>query len=38
MSEDEPVIEEYVQKIPAEDMCWMHLEPLASCGCDLSLI
>lgn len=27
--------EEYVQKIPADQMCWMHLLPLGSCSCDV---
>lgn len=26
---------DYVQKIPADQMCWMHLLPLGKCECEV---
>ena len=34
MSEIE-VVEDYVQKVPADQMCWMHLLPLGECECEV---
>ena len=28
-------VQDYVQKIPADQMCWMHLLPLGKCTCEV---
>ena len=33
MSEDVQIVEDYVQKIPASEMCWTHLKKIGECDC-----
>ena len=28
-------VQDYVQKIQADQMCWMHLLPLGKCDCEV---
>lgn len=31
---EQDLVQDYVQKVPADQMCWMHLKEIGKCGCD----
>lgn len=32
------IAQDYVQKVPADQMCWMHLKEIDKCGCDFEIV